>query len=146
MEGVKVEYPIVEGKDCFYYDIEGMIKVYEEQKPKLVLISSPNNPTGNRLELDQMRYVLEKMKDTDGKARVIILTGDRSVMTSVLALEKGAFAFMDKPVDFVTSSDEWFRPVAITTRERWPAELAGISVADVRVWMEDGKSKSMGSH
>jgi histidinol-phosphate aminotransferase len=64
VEGVKVEYPIVEGKDCFYYDIDGMIKVYEEQKPKLVLISSPNNPTGNRLELDQMRYVLEKMKDT----------------------------------------------------------------------------------
>ncbi|MFZ4399046.1 MAG: pyridoxal phosphate-dependent aminotransferase [Bacteroidales bacterium] len=64
VEGVKVEYPIVEGKDTFYYDIEGMLKVYEEEKPKLVLISSPNNPTGNRLELDQLKYVLEKMKDT----------------------------------------------------------------------------------
>lgn len=64
VEGIKVEYPIVEGKDAFYYDIEGMLKVYEEQKPKLVLISSPNNPTGNRLELDQLKYVLEKMKDT----------------------------------------------------------------------------------
>jgi histidinol-phosphate aminotransferase len=64
VEGIKVEYPIVEGKDSFYYDIEGMLKVYEEEKPKLVLISSPNNPTGNRLELDQLKYVLEKMKDT----------------------------------------------------------------------------------
>jgi histidinol-phosphate aminotransferase len=64
VEGIKVEYPIVEGKDSFYYDIEGMLKVYEEHKPKLVLISSPNNPTGNRLELDQLKYVLEKMKDT----------------------------------------------------------------------------------
>jgi len=64
VEGVKVEYPIVEGKDAFYYDIEGMLKVYEENQPKLVLISSPNNPTGNRLELEQLKYVLEKMKDT----------------------------------------------------------------------------------
>ncbi len=64
VEGIKVEYPIVEGKDSFYYDIEGMIRVYKEHKPKLVLISSPNNPTGNRLETDQLKYVLEKMKDT----------------------------------------------------------------------------------
>ncbi|MCX6231429.1 MAG: histidinol-phosphate transaminase [Bacteroidetes bacterium] len=62
--GIKIEYPIVEGKDSFYYDIEGMIKVYREEKPKLVLISSPNNPTGNRLEIEQLMYVLEEMKDT----------------------------------------------------------------------------------
>ena len=53
--GVKIEYPIVEGEDTFYYDIEGMLKVYDETKPKLVLISSPNNPTGNRLEIDQLK-------------------------------------------------------------------------------------------
>ncbi len=64
VEGIKVEYPIVEGKDSFYYDIEGMLKVYEVEKPGLVLISSPNNPTGNRLELDQLKFVLEKMKNT----------------------------------------------------------------------------------
>src|SRR4051812_38829161 len=58
--GVKVEYPIVEGEDTFYYDIEGMLRIYEEQKPKMVLISSPNNPTGNRLEIDQLKMVLRK--------------------------------------------------------------------------------------
>jgi len=62
--GIKVEYPIVEGTDSFYYDIDGMLKVYQEQKPKLVLISSPNNPTGNRLEIEQMKMVLSKMRDT----------------------------------------------------------------------------------
>jgi histidinol-phosphate aminotransferase len=64
VEGLKVEYPIVEGKDAFYYDIDGMIEVYHKHKPKLVLISSPNNPTGNRLEPDQLNQVLEVMKDT----------------------------------------------------------------------------------
>lgn len=62
-EGVKIEYPIVEGENSFYYDIEGMLKIYEEQKPKIVLISSPNNPTGNRLEIDELKTVLRKMKD-----------------------------------------------------------------------------------
>ena len=62
-EGVKVEYPIVEGEESFYYDIEGMLEVYEREKPKLVLISSPNNPTGNRLEMHDLKMVLRKMKD-----------------------------------------------------------------------------------
>jgi histidinol-phosphate aminotransferase len=63
-EGINIQYPIVEGEDAFYYDIEEMIKVYEEQKPELVLISSPNNPTGNRLEMRQLDYVLGKMKNS----------------------------------------------------------------------------------
>lgn len=62
-KGVKIEYPIVEGEDSFYYDIEGMLEIYEKHRPKLVLISSPNNPTGNRLEADQLKIVLRKMKD-----------------------------------------------------------------------------------
>ena len=64
VQGVKIEYPIVEGEDTFYYDIEGMLSIYEKNKPKLVLISSPNNPTGNRLEIDQLKNVINKMKDS----------------------------------------------------------------------------------
>jgi histidinol-phosphate aminotransferase len=64
VEGITVEYPIVEGEDSFYYDIEGMLKVYRENEPKLVLISSPNNPTGNQLGMDQLKIVLDVMKDT----------------------------------------------------------------------------------
>jgi histidinol-phosphate aminotransferase len=63
-EGINIQYPILEGVDSFYYDIEGMIEVFSKHRPKLVLISSPNNPTGNRLENHQLDYVLEKMKDS----------------------------------------------------------------------------------
>jgi len=63
-EGLNIQYPILEGEHTFYYDIEGMIEIYEREKPKLVLISSPNNPTGNRLETNQLKYVLERMSDT----------------------------------------------------------------------------------
>jgi histidinol-phosphate aminotransferase len=63
-EGINIQYPLIEGDGTFIYDIEGMLKVYEEHRPKLVLISSPNNPTGNRLQVDQLDFVLGKMKDT----------------------------------------------------------------------------------
>src|ERR1041384_6500169 len=39
VEGGKVEYPIVEGEQSFYYDLDGMLRIYNETKPKLVLIS-----------------------------------------------------------------------------------------------------------
>ena len=63
-EGENIQYPIVEGESSFNYDIEGMLKIYEEHKPKLVLISSPNDPTGNRLGIDQLNYVLERIKES----------------------------------------------------------------------------------
>jgi len=88
VEGLKVEYPIVEGEDSFYYDIEGMLKIYEEQKPKLVLISSPNNPTGNRLEIDQMKYVISKMKDAVvvlDEAYTLFYNKDNSHLKEIIA-------------------------------------------------------------
>lgn len=62
--GIKVEYPIVEGAESFYYDTNEMLRIYEKHRPRLVLISSPNNPTGNRLEVEQLKEILRKMKDT----------------------------------------------------------------------------------
>jgi len=64
VDGIKVEYPIVEGDKTFYYDLDGMFRVYKEQKPQMVLISSPNNPTGNYLEPDRLRQALRTMKET----------------------------------------------------------------------------------
>lgn len=64
VDGVRVEYPIVEGDKIFLYDLDGMIKVYTEHQPKMVLISSPNNPTGNCLEPDHLRRLLRLMKET----------------------------------------------------------------------------------
>jgi histidinol-phosphate aminotransferase len=63
-QGVNIFYPIVEDENTFNYDIEGMLRVYVEQKPRLVLISSPNNPTGNRLKPDQLIYILERITES----------------------------------------------------------------------------------
>lgn len=62
--GQDVEYPINIGKDTFYYDVQSMLHIYDEQKPEIVLISSPNNPTGNSISNEELEKILEHMKDT----------------------------------------------------------------------------------
>ena len=57
--GVNVEYPIVKGNDSFEYDIDTLLDIYDREKPKVVFISTPNNPTGNKIEIDQLEKVLE---------------------------------------------------------------------------------------
>jgi histidinol-phosphate aminotransferase len=64
VEGVNLEYPIVEGKDSFEYDIDAMLKQYDDHEPALVLISSPNNPTGNCMGYDQIKQVLRHFKQS----------------------------------------------------------------------------------
>ena len=61
--GVNVEYPIVKGKDSFEYDIDVLLKIYNKEKPKVVFISTPNNPTGNKIEIDQLERVLDNTTD-----------------------------------------------------------------------------------
>jgi histidinol-phosphate aminotransferase len=62
--GNTAEYPLYAGEDSYHYDIEGILKVYRQLKPKIVFISSPNNPTGNSLTHEQLYIVLDEMKDT----------------------------------------------------------------------------------
>ncbi len=64
VDGISVEYPIIEGDDSFEYDIPAMLRIFDEQRPSVVLISTPNNPTGNALAHDDLLRVLEHMKDT----------------------------------------------------------------------------------
>lgn len=62
--GINIEYPLIKGDDSFYYDIESMLQLIELEKPKLVFISSPNNPTGNSLPFEELNTLLEKLRDT----------------------------------------------------------------------------------
>ncbi|MBN1397159.1 MAG: histidinol-phosphate aminotransferase family protein [Bacteroidetes bacterium] len=61
--GNTAEYPLYVGEESYHYDIEGTIKVYRELKPRIVFISSPNNPTGNSLTPEQLYQILDEMKD-----------------------------------------------------------------------------------
>jgi histidinol-phosphate aminotransferase len=49
--GFNVEYPMGKGVEdgvaTFTYDVDKMIEIYDREKPRIVLIASPNNPTEN---------------------------------------------------------------------------------------------------
>ena len=64
VSGINVEYPLTEGKDTYYYDIENMLDIYKNEKPDIVFISSPNNPTGNSISDDDLIKVLDSFSDS----------------------------------------------------------------------------------
>jgi len=66
--GESVEYPMNIRADRFEYDLQGMRKVYVRERPSVVFISSPNNPTGNSLPLADLRSVLK-----DFRASVVVM-------------------------------------------------------------------------
>jgi histidinol-phosphate aminotransferase len=61
--GFNVEYPMVKGTEdgvaSFLYDVDKMIEIYTRERPRIVLIASPNNPTGNRISKDDLHRFLD---------------------------------------------------------------------------------------
>ncbi len=62
--GVTVQYPLVETPECYEYDVDALIKMKSEHNPGILLIASPNNPTGNVLARKDLLRILEAYKDT----------------------------------------------------------------------------------
>ncbi len=61
--GVTVEYPIRAGATCYEYDVDALIRLRETASPALVLVASPNNPTGNSLGHEPLLRVLDAYRD-----------------------------------------------------------------------------------
>ena len=61
--GVTVEYPMRPGPGEFLYDVDTLLEQAAAANPRLILISSPNNPTGNTLSLPDLRRVLTAVPD-----------------------------------------------------------------------------------
>jgi len=61
--GITVEYPMVPGRDSFNYNVESLLRIADQKNPRLILISSPNNPTGNSLDFVALKGILKKLTD-----------------------------------------------------------------------------------
>ncbi len=64
VNGINVEYPLVEGNDSYEYDIDKLLSIYKDEKPDITFISSPNNPTGNSISEKDLFYVLDNLADS----------------------------------------------------------------------------------
>jgi histidinol-phosphate aminotransferase len=62
--GIQVEYPMLPGTDRFTYDVEALLRLARDHHPSLILIASPNNPTGNVLPYDDLLRVVSSVRDT----------------------------------------------------------------------------------
>lgn len=51
----------VELNEDFSYNIEALIKACKETKAKLLILCTPNNPTGNILTLDEISYIAQNV-------------------------------------------------------------------------------------
>jgi histidinol-phosphate aminotransferase len=62
--GETVTYSLKVGKESYFFDVEEMIALYEKVSPRIVLIASPNNPTGNSFPDDQLRKLAEAFSES----------------------------------------------------------------------------------
>lgn len=72
-------YPLHEREDTFAYDVEEIIEYTYRMHPKMLLLASPNNPTGNRLTSEEIRYI---MQHVPGDTMVFIDEAYASFITS----------------------------------------------------------------
>jgi histidinol-phosphate aminotransferase len=61
--GVTVQYPIVEEPTTYRYDVEALLRIQRETPARILLISSPSNPTGNRFPAERLAEVLVAFRD-----------------------------------------------------------------------------------
>ncbi len=62
--GVTVQFPLIEKPTTYEFDVDALIAMKAEHDPGMVLIASPNNPTGNVLSRADLVRVLEAYSDT----------------------------------------------------------------------------------
>ena len=62
--GETVTYDLKEGSSAYYYDVDEMIALYKEESPRVVLIASPNNPTGNSYPEEQLSKLMEAFRES----------------------------------------------------------------------------------
>jgi histidinol-phosphate aminotransferase len=62
--GETVTYAIKEGRDAYSYDVDELIGLYKKESPRVVLIASPNNPTGNSFPDEDLKKLTEAFRES----------------------------------------------------------------------------------
>jgi histidinol-phosphate aminotransferase len=69
VNGTTLMYPLYEDGYTFKYDIPEIKRLLIAEKPDMLLLASPNNPTGNSLTLEEIKDILDSV---DSKTIVVI--------------------------------------------------------------------------
>ncbi len=60
VNGHTLQYPLYEDGNTFKYDFETLKNMIQKENPKILLLASPNNPTGNGLTRKNWMNYLQK--------------------------------------------------------------------------------------
>ena len=63
VRGTTIKYPIVERQDDYVFDVDALMRLHAKMPARVLLISSPNNPTGNTFPRERLEEVLEYFRD-----------------------------------------------------------------------------------
>ena len=59
INGITMQYPLYEEGNTYKYDFDALRRMLAEEKPRVLLLASPNNPTGNSLTPDELDTLLK---------------------------------------------------------------------------------------
>ena len=59
VHGDHVEYPLYERGSRFEFDVDDILRLYDIHKPHLILIASPNNPTGSTMKSNDLARLID---------------------------------------------------------------------------------------
>ncbi len=62
--GETITYQLKEQGNRFSYDVDDMIGLYQKESPRVVLIASPNNPTGNSFRDKDLSRLTEAFRES----------------------------------------------------------------------------------
>lgn len=57
--GTEIHYSMKERGGLFVYDLQEIIEQYDRHHPQVILIASPNNPTGNSIGMETLHQLVE---------------------------------------------------------------------------------------
>jgi histidinol-phosphate aminotransferase len=63
VDGISVRYPLRDAGDRYAYDVQPIIDLYDQHGPGVILIASPNNPTGNSIPAETLEEVARRCAD-----------------------------------------------------------------------------------
>ncbi|HBJ76443.1 MAG TPA: aspartate aminotransferase [Porphyromonadaceae bacterium] len=61
--GETLMYPLHETEESFAYDIEEVVEYTQRIHPRMLLLASPNNPTGNGLTPTEISFIMEHIPE-----------------------------------------------------------------------------------
>jgi histidinol-phosphate aminotransferase len=126
--GVTVQYKLKEEVDRFHYDVDEMISLYAKESPRVVLIASPNNPTGNSLDESDLQRMTEAFSE------------------SIIILDEAYWGFADASIERIAEQIKSYRNVLIMRTFSKYYALAGARIAYAVVGLDLTHLTKFASH